>query len=156
MLDLRALGPSNSQVEPGQPIDLSPLLTEREFGVVQSLSQTFRDEFGQDPSENQDLFIFLGDSVQRRCWSARSGRLPTFRRNCGKFWSVSSKRWLTPREKLSSLGFPVTEAQSLAMGVCILPVTENSRANTILGNSMNFASVGVIEMVALSSFKLVS
>ena len=143
------------KVDRGQPIDLRFLLNRRELGVIERLCGMYRERFtGQEAENDPNLFLFLGDSAERKCWSAVSGRLPTFRRNSGKHWAVAAKRWLTAREKLSTLGFPVTPGQALAMGVPILPVTENSRASQILGNSMNFSSVGIIELIALSCFKL--
>ncbi len=142
------------KVQPGQKVDLMGLLNQRERGVIRTLGKLYQTKFHKDPCKNPDLFIFVGDSAVRKCWSGTSGRLPTFRRNSGKYWGVAHKRWLTPREKMSSLGFPVSSQQALAMGVPILGISENRRASHIAGNSMNFSSIGVVELVALSCFKL--
>lgn len=143
-------------MKPGQRIDLRGLLNTRETSVLKALCKRYKDRFQKDPNMDKDLIIFLGDSEKRACWSAINKRIPTFRRNSGKFWSVAARRWLTSREKLCSLGFPVSISQSLAMGVPILPMTDINRAQDILGNSMCFSSVGIIELVALASFRLVA
>ena len=142
------------KVLPGHEIDLTPLLNERESEVLQELCQTYRNKYGEDPESNPDLFIFLGDSAERTSWTAASNKLPTFRRNGGLYWGVVQRRWLTCREKLAALGFPVCPDSALGMGVPVLPVADRRRAAAVCGNSMHFSSVGVIQLVALCSFRL--
>lgn len=129
------------------------LLNARECSVLRELCRLYETKYGTPASQDPNLFIFLGDSVKRKCWSAASGQLPTYRRNSGFFWSVKSKRMLTPREKLASLGWPVTPDASLAMGVPIVPVADGLRASKVVGNCMHFSSIGLIELVALASFR---
>ncbi|CAL1129763.1 unnamed protein product [Cladocopium goreaui] len=141
-------------VRPGEDIDLTHLLNQREAGVLRELCQTYRDKYGKDPESNPNLFIFLGDSAARTSWTAASNKLPTFRRNGGLYWGVMHRRWLTCREKLAALGFPVCPDSALSMGVPVLPVSDRRRAAAVCGNSMHFSSVGVIQLVALCSFRL--
>ena len=143
-----------NQVKPGQRFDLRGLLNDRERGVIKTLSKLYQQKFGKAAKDDRNLFIFVGDSATRKCWSGCSGRLPTFRRNGGKHWGVAHGRWLTPREKMATLGFPVSQQQCIAMGVPLLGISDTQRAAHIAGNSMNFSSVGVIELIALSCFKL--
>lgn len=144
-----------SKVYPEQKIDLTPLLNDREKDVINTLCRHYQNIHRKNPKNDPNLFIFLGDNPTRKCWTGTSKKLPTFRRNSGKFWGVRHKRWLTPREKLSVLGFPVTPYAATAMGVPMLGMSDTRRAAHIAGNSMHFSSVGVVELVALCSFKLV-
>ena len=68
-------------------------------------------------------------------------------------WNVAEQRWLTGRDKFASLGFPVTGECALAMGVPELPVRDVKRASAIPGNCMHFASVGVLQLVAMACYK---
>ncbi|CAE7219854.1 unnamed protein product [Symbiodinium sp. CCMP2456] len=82
--------------------NLSYLLSPREREVMTRLDQTYERLYGVRPGTQPDLVYFLGDSAERQNWSARSGKLPTFRRNAvsGKYWYPAAQRWLTNPEKL--------------------------------------------------------
>ena len=71
----------------------------------------------------------------------------------GLMWNVSHQRWLTGRDKLASLGYPVTPETSAAMGVPELPIRDVKRASAVAGNAMCFASVGVVQLIALTCYK---
>ncbi|CAE7496201.1 unnamed protein product [Symbiodinium necroappetens] len=82
--------------------NLSYLLSPREREVMTRLDQTYERFYGVPPSMQPDLVYFLGDSAERQNWSAKSGKLPTFRRNAvtGKYWYPAARRWLTNPEKM--------------------------------------------------------
>ncbi|CAE7227728.1 unnamed protein product [Symbiodinium microadriaticum] len=82
--------------------NLSYLLSSREREVMTRLDQTYERLYGVPPSMQPDLVYFLGDSAERQNWSAKSGKLPTFRRNAvtGKYWYPAAQRWLTNPEKM--------------------------------------------------------
>ena len=71
-------------------------------------------------------------------------------------WWYGKNRWMSHRERLSSLAFPVTEEMANAMGVPPVPIRDRSRAAAISGNSMNFATAAVVQLVAMVSFQKVS
>jgi hypothetical protein len=56
------------------------------------------------------------------------------------------------KEKLSSLGWPVTADVASAMGVPMVPVRDAKRAEAISGNCMHLSSSTVILFVALCCF----
>jgi len=60
---------------------------------------------------------------------------------------------MTHRERLSSLAFPVTSSVASTMGVPELPIRDWCRASAISGNAMNFATVSVVQLVALVCFQ---
>ena len=62
---------------------------------------------------------------------------------------------MTHREKLASLAFLVSPEVALSMGVPEIPVKDWKRAASVSGNSMNFASVAIAQMIALESFRKV-
>ena len=79
------------------------------------------------PQADDNLIINLSDNPAKRLsWSGTSGALPTFRTNSTRFYNIGREQWMTPRDRLSALGLPVTPAASLAMGVPILPVPQSN------------------------------
>lgn len=132
--------------------DLSRLLTQREKQVIKTLNQEYRRRWKRNPQEDQDLVYYLGDNAKRKCWSAVSGRIPTLRMSGGLTWSVHRKRFLTGREKLGTLGFPVTPSIAKKLKVSTLPVLDVARANSVAGNCMHFTQAAIIQLAALSSY----
>ena len=81
------------------------LLTPREQAIVRELNQAYQTMFGARPERDPDLCYFLGDNPSfSRTWTAHSHRLPTLRRNNGKLWFPSVKRWMTSAEKFLVMG----------------------------------------------------
>ena len=135
----------------GLPRSLRYLLTAREQKAVVRAGRMYRDRFGKLATGDQDFILHLGDDPSKRlCWSATSKKVPTIRRSSGKYWHYPSKRWMTAREKLATLGFPVSPACALAMAVPILPVQDVKRAATLSGNCMVFGNILMVEMIALA------
>ena len=144
----------NISFKPRQ-LDLTYLLTDREKASLQSYQTAYLEIFGEDPSTNQDLVVFLGDNGGSwKTWSARSNQIPTFRRNCrtGLFWSSYLKRFMISREKLATLGWPVVPGMAKAMNCAVTPSQDVLRASDLAGNAMNFTTVGVAQLIALSCF----
>lgn len=104
------------------------------------------------PSSNPDLVYFLGDSLKWKCWSAKSKKLPTFRRNAGLFVRRSSMRLLTPQDKLAALGFPVSQELANAMLVNQFPCLDLERSASHVGNGMHLQNCAVVLLVGLSCF----
>ena len=127
----------------GAPPDLQHLLLHREKHVLKHLFTKYQERHHSNPAADQDLVIHLGDNACRACWSGVSNRIPTFR---------TGGRWLTGREKMSCLGLPIDGQVAAAMGVPPLQVSDTARAHHVSGNSMNFSTVGVIQLVALCCF----
>ena len=129
------------------------LLNQREQNCVKVLKAMYEKKTGKDPCKNKDLFFFLGDNPGNRLTWSFHGRLPTLRHNKALLWSPVWNRWMTGREKLATLGFPVTDSVARAMGVPSLPVKDTHRAAMIAGNAMNWNSVGIVQLVALCCHK---
>lgn len=115
------------------------LLTSREKLAVRKLNRIYRKRYHKPPDSNPELFYYLGDNPDNRItWSATSNRLPTFRVGRGLRWHVPSSRFLTGREKLSTLGFPLDACTAASMGVPELPVRCTKRASCLAGNAMHW------------------
>ncbi|CAE8711111.1 unnamed protein product [Polarella glacialis] len=139
-----------ARVPRGGSPDLRYLLTKREKICISQACRIYKFRFRRDPNKDKNLFLYLGDNVSNRLtWSAVSKRIPTLRMSGGKTWHVMSRRWLTGRETLASLGFPVTASAADSMGVPELPVRDTKRASAISGNCMHFSTVAVVQFVAL-------
>jgi hypothetical protein len=121
--------------------------------VVATLDDEYLRRFGTDPADDRDLLYFVGDNPSySMTWSAVSGRVPTYRRNSGKYVHRQTMTWLTAVDKLASLGWPVTPEVAEAMGVPIVPVTDNARADVMAGNAMHFTNSAVVLLVGLACF----
>ena len=131
------------------------LLTQRELQTKNGLDDLYMARFHSDPSSNANLTYFLGDSLSYSAtWSALSGKIPTYRLNSssGKYWLPSRRRWLTAKERLCSMGYPVTKEMSLAMNVPQLFAGDVGRASDMAGNAMHFQTSGILQLLVLSCF----
>lgn len=132
------------------------LLNDREARALRVVCRSFYKKTKRRADQSLDLFVYLGDDPSKRlCWSATSGRLPTFRTGSGRMYHPASDTWMTPKDKLTALGFPTTPETAIAMGVPILPVADVRRAASIAGNSFHFSTAAVVQLCVLSSFKVV-
>ena len=112
-------------------------------------SQLWKRKFGKDPRRMPSAFFNLGDNPEQRlCWSA-SGRLPGFRRTAGKLWSPWADRWLTGKERLAALGFPVY-ADMAASAQCQPFSISGQFIKHEAGNSWYVGSAGLVLLVSLS------
>lgn len=135
---------------------MTSLLLTREKKVVSHLMQKYRNLWRRDPKKDKDLFMYLGDNPRNRVtWTAVSRKISTFRVGCGKHWHCASNRWLTGREKLACLGYPVTPDAAHAMGCPVLPIRCTKRASQLAGNCMHFNNVAVMQLLCLSCFQKV-
>ncbi|CAE7282950.1 desi2 [Symbiodinium necroappetens] len=134
--------------------DYAYYLTQRELRSMGILDQKYREKFGREPHLDGNLVYHLGDNAEWTTnWSANSGALPTFRLGAAtsKFWLPRYRRWLTCREKLVAMGFPVTAECAHALGTPVVFVSDVRRAADILGNCMHFTTAGVMTNHALVS-----
>ena len=134
--------------------DLSYLLTTRERDALFEYEQKYLERFGVAASTNEDLFVFLGDNPSwSLTWSA-NGKLPTYRMNpsSGIYWNCKYTRWLTAKERLVSLGWPVIPEVAEEMQVPMIGAMDAKRASDLAGNSMHFLCTGVQQLIALACF----
>ena len=132
------------------------LLNQRERDCVAFAAKIFKERFpGKRMQDDPDVFLFLGDNARNRLtWSAVSGRIPTFRTGGGRMYHPQTQTWMGPKDRLAALGFPINPETAFAMGVPILPMADNLRAASVAGNSFHFMTAAVIQLIALSSFKM--
>lgn len=151
--DVVSLYCCQATVAPGR-LGVKKLLNKREKQAVAYLDHAYKQRAKQNPEFDPDLVYFLGDNPWNRIvWSAASGRLPTLRMNRGLMWIPHRSRWLTARERLASMGFPVTQAMAEAMGSMEIPIKDVQRASSAAGNAMHFGVAGLVQMVALASYR---
>ena len=134
--------------------DFTRLLSQRELACLQGARSEYVKRFKKNPGDDDDLLVFLGDTFSRRqTWSGSSRRVPTFRTGGGLMWWFAAQRPMTSRERLATLAFPVSSGYAESMSVPELPCRDSKRAASIAGNSMSFATVMIVQLVALVSFK---
>ena len=139
----------------GRPYSMKDVLNQRESQGLEYACDLYQQRFGRPPQDDPDLFIHLGDNPRKfLCWSAVSGRMPTFRTGSGFFYNPFKDCWLLPKDKLACLGFPVTPEISAAMSVPTVPIADHFHAASIAGNSFHFSTVAVVQMVALACYRI--
>lgn len=132
---------------------MSLLLNLREVQTMSELNQKYHSRTGFPAETDRDLAYFLGDSATYCSWSAASGKLPTYRLTQGRFWLPAVQRWLTSKERLCSMGYPVVKEMSLGMGqVPLVGAVDPEKAAERLGNAMHFTTSGIFQCIALSCF----
>ena len=129
------------------------LLNKRELAQIAILNKEFLQRFKKDPESVESLCYFLGDNAAyAKIWSAISGKIPTFRRNSGKYWFPAHKRWLTSTDKLACLGFPADDETASVMGVKRVPSLDARRSAKFTGNAMHFGNASLILLIGLTCF----
>ncbi|CAK9081695.1 unnamed protein product [Durusdinium trenchii] len=136
------------------PYSMRYLLNQREKAAIAFTSQLYKRRRSRDAAADPNLFLNLSDNPGRRLsWSGSWGCLPTFRTNSTRFYNFTREQWMTPRDRLCALGFPVTPNTWHAMGVPMLPVQDENRASSIGGNSFHFSSATIAQLVALAYYR---
>ena len=69
-----------------------------------------------------------------------------------KFWLPAQDRWLTSKEKLISMGFPVTAELADSMRVPLVGAKDCKRAADLAGQGMHFQTAGIMQLLALACF----
>ena len=136
-------------------LNFEGLLLERERETALTLNARYLLKYQQQPWANPELVYYLGDSsAYGNSWSACSGKIPTFRTNSshGLFWMPSKGRWLTARERLTSMGWPCVHETAMAMDVPMFGAVDPKRASDLVGNAMHWQTAGIMQLVCLSCF----
>ena len=134
--------------------NLEYLLTARERQALRIYEAEYSKRYQHPAIADENLFCFLGDNPSwSLSWSV-NGAIPTFRMNSrsGLYWTPRYRRWLTARERLTCLGWPVVPEVAASMATPIVPAMDVKRAADLAGNSMHFTNTGVQQLLALVSF----
>ena len=133
---------------------LNYLLTSRERRALSEYEAAYLRRCGKPAQEDANLLVFLGDDPSYSLSWSLNGTIPTFRMNSrtGFYWSPRYRRWLTARERLACLGWPVTPEVASTMTVPQVPAMDIKRAGDLAGNSMHFTQTGVQQLIALACF----
>lgn len=133
---------------------MSLLLTHREAKAMAELDVKYFIKTGQRSNSARNLVYNLADSGDWQSWSAVSGKVPTYRLNqkSSKYWLPALQRWMTSKERLVSMGFPVCREVASSMRAPIIGAADAMRASDLLGNCMHFQSCGIFQLIALSSY----
>ena len=128
-------------------------MNDRERALVSALDQDYRRMFQGVPSQDQDLFYYLGDNRNfSRTWSAKSGKIPTYRVNQAQYLQRATWKVLTGQDKLASLGWPVQPQLAEELGAAVLPSMDAKRSRLLAGNSMHLGVASVVLLVGLTCF----
>ena len=107
------------------------LLNKRERYSLQQPDLDYVHMFQTKPDEDRDLVYFLGDRYEwGRTWSAKSGKILTYRRNEGFHFHRATRR----------------------KGTKPLPILDIHRSSALVGNSMHLTQVAVVMLIALRCF----
>ena len=127
------------------------LLTPSELNHLQQYEANWLSRTGVCAHHDMDAFFNLQDNPEKFVSWSINGKLPAFRRSQGKVWHACSKRWLTGKEKLASLGFPVFRSMAEAAGCPLFAVDVDNDAGAMAGNAWHLHNAGLVLLAALSS-----
>ena len=130
------------------------LLHHRELAGLHYMEQVHWRRFGYAPALDADLCLFMGDNPWwRLTWSKLGRKIPTFRLNNGWYWFSRARRFLTSREKLCAMGFPMYPELAEAMGIPVPPFDPMGAAQSV-GNCMHVGNIYQITLCALVCTRL--
>ncbi|CAK9031406.1 Uncharacterized protein SCF082_LOCUS19629 [Durusdinium trenchii] len=138
--------------------DLTYLLSTRELMALDQYEQEYFNRIGVPATLDEDLIVFLGDNPGYSLTWSLNGKIPCYRVNAksGLHWSPRFQRFLTSKEKLATLGWPVTPEICTSMRAPIIPTLDVKRASDLAGNGMHLSNVGTAQILALTCFGLAS
>lgn len=133
------------------------LLTDVQRTYLQVYSWKWWSTHGQPPGNDPNAFFNLTDNPAMRGGggSTASMRFPTFRRNTSNLWSACKRRFLTPNEQATCMGYAVYPETALASS-SHQDSFYGFSAQPLLGNAMHKANIGCITAIALSCCRLKS
>ena len=77
-------------------------------GYVAQFDAAFLAREGSHPSHHSALCYNLSDDPKNRlCWSAASDKIPTYRKGKAYMWFPAAGRWMTRKEAMATMGWPV-------------------------------------------------
>lgn len=138
--------------------DLKYLLLQHEWENLQLCEAQYKHQFGFDACDDPNLLIFLDESAassKSMIWSAASTDSALIYRNnsrSGMFWSPYHRRWLTARERLASMSWPVVEPIAEGLDVNLLPTFDAVRAGDLALRGGHLASAAIQQLIALVCF----
>ena len=139
-------------------LDRSYALTAHERGYIKNYRSKWKERgfahvHGPDVA-NPWVCYNLGDAgTERITWSAVSQRLPTYLRSFRPYWFPSAKRWMTPRERLATMGFCTYASLADQVG-CAPLYLDDAACKDLAGNAMHLANVGVLASVCLACVRI--
>ena len=129
------------------------LLLAREEAARKTLDARYMIQCQGVAADNPNLVYYLGDNPSYGSrWSAKSDKVPTYRMTSGIYWVPSLDRWMTSKERLASMGWPVTPECATAMSCPMIGARDPHQAASLCGNAMHLQSAGIFQMLALSCF----
>eukprot|EP00973_Karenia_brevis_P094831 12424388-Karenia_brevis.AAC.1 len=134
--------------------DFSFLLNKNEKTYVDGYRMLWDNERARDFDGKNAFFNLQDNPAARPCMTLRSCKLPTYRRGTQKVWADWAHRWMTPKERLCSMGFPVYPWAAAACGSEVLD-PDSQEAGVMVGNAMCMPNSAVVLAVAASCFRQV-
>ena len=102
-----------------------------------------------------DLCCSMNDNPERRVvWSAHSGLIPTMRTNSNMLYFPAYKRWLTWKERLTAMGFPVYEPLARISNIPVMEISQQE-STMVLGNAMHLPALTCVTCGILACVRVV-
>ena len=131
------------------------LLHETEKRRLEGYLAKWQSQFGIPAEHDPNCVLHLGDDPYKRpVWSA-NGSFPSFRRNMNMLFHPFSQTLITPRERLSVLGWPVYEELARTAGLpTAVQLPDMSHAIKFAGNAYHVAVFGTWMITCLACVQL--
>jgi hypothetical protein len=131
------------------------LLNANEKIRVDKYEKLWKNKFGIHPKKCPDAIFSVGDNPDVRCiWSA-GGRFPSFRRSMGGLFHPFSQTFITPAERLTTMGWPMYQPLAAAANVSLPTFAElDTHGSQFAGNSYHLTVAGIVILTGLSCTRL--
>ena len=127
--------------------DWSYLLSDKQRGVLKQAETSWANKYSRAAHEDPMCVLDISQSSARL--HLGRGVLPTLRTHSERIWSSARKRWLTVKERLACMGYPVYEDLAAAARVPLDTISPTGPRFSP-GNAMHVANLGIIVMVVLA------
>ena len=131
------------------------LLNDAELERLKYYKVLWLRETGNDPHDDSDAIVHLGDNPWGRiCWT-KNGKFPSLRRSMGLMYHIQSNTILTHKELLAIQGWPTFSSLSEAAGIgpLLFPDMDFRRITKYAGNAYHVALWGMWWSVCLACIK---
>ena len=166
---LPCLSPAPSLPLPSPPLPKDTVVDESSVGdwwsymtaweqeqALAYAGQWYKDH-GKSPNQDWRAVFAVGQTATTHATTSQLGSDGTVRMMCytkggtRRLWVPARKRWVTGREKLMSMGMPITREAAEVARVAIFDCTTDRKWHSRAGNGMVVPNVGLVLAAVLSS-----
>ena len=149
LLDEENRARNHAKLEPldSPSSDWSYILSDKQRGGLEAAEAAWAQKYSIAARDDPACVLDVSQSASRI--NLHRGELPTLRTASERIWSPMRKRWLTFKERLACMGYPVYEDLALAARVPLDTISPTA-PRFCPGNAMHVANLGIVVTVVLA------